>query len=55
MLERSYGSFSRSVPLPFTPDPDTLAASFRDGVLTVEIPKPDEARRQAKRIEISGG
>jgi len=54
MLERSYGSFSRSVPLPFAPDPDTLAASFKDGVLTIEIPKPAEAKREAKRVEISG-
>lgn len=55
MLERSYGSFSRSVPLPFAPDPDTVAAGFKDGVLTIEVPKPAEARREARRVEISGG
>jgi HSP20 family protein len=55
MLERSYGAFSRSVPLPFAPDPDALAAQFRDGVLTITVPKPPEAKREARRVEISGG
>lgn len=43
-VERSYGSFSRSFRLPPDADPDRLDASFKDGVLTVAIPKTEEAK-----------
>jgi HSP20 family protein len=52
MLERSYGSFLRRVPLPFDPDPETIEAAFRDGVLRITVAKPAEARREPKAIEI---
>jgi HSP20 family protein len=51
--ERSYGSFSRSIPLPSHVDEDAVSAKFKDGVLTVELPKTGEAR--GRRIEITGG
>lgn len=38
-VERSYGSFSRSIALPSEVDPDEADASFDKGVLTVTIPK----------------
>jgi HSP20 family protein len=40
-VERTYGSFSRSFRLPAHVDPEGIKASFRDGVLTVEIPKTE--------------
>jgi HSP20 family protein len=43
-VERSYGSFSRSFTLPPTAVSDDLRAAFSDGVLTVEIPKKEEAK-----------
>jgi HSP20 family protein len=50
-IERSFGSFSRSLTLPDGVDPDRIEASFTDGVLEVHIPKPEE--RKPRRISIS--
>jgi HSP20 family protein len=52
-IERSFGSFHRSLTLPDGVDPDRIDASFADGVLEVHIPKPEE--RKPRRISISGG
>jgi HSP20 family protein len=43
-VERTYGSFSRSFTLPSNAAGDRVNASFRNGVLTVEIPKSEEAK-----------
>ena len=43
-VERTYGSFSRSFTLPANADGDRVQASFKDGVLTVEIAKREEAK-----------
>jgi HSP20 family protein len=50
-IERSFGSFNRSLTLPDGVDPDAIDASFSDGVLEVRIPKP--AERKPRRISIS--
>lgn len=50
--ERSYGSFSRSVSLPFAIDPAKVDARFDKGVLKLVIEKPAEAVQKAKKIEI---
>lgn len=52
-MERSFGSFSRSLTLPEGVDADRIAASFDRGVLEVRIPKPEQ--RQPRRIEIQPG
>lgn len=39
IMERSYGRFMRTVPLPFVADPTTVTADFESGVLSVHIPK----------------
>ena len=52
MVERSYGSFARSLRLPFPVDQSKVEARFRNGVLTVTLPKPPEAQKPAQRIEI---
>jgi HSP20 family protein len=52
-IERSFGSFNRSLTLPDGVDPDRIDASFANGVLEVRIPKPEE--RKPRRISISGG
>ena len=49
-LERSYGSFSRSLTLPDGVDPDKVEARFDRGVLELRIPKPEE--RKPRRISI---
>jgi HSP20 family protein len=49
-VERSFGSFARSLSLPDGIDPDSISASFDRGVLTVTIPKPEQ--RKPRRIQI---
>jgi HSP20 family protein len=48
--ERSYGRFTRQVPLPAGADRDNAQASFTDGVLEISFPLKEEAKQ--KRIEI---
>jgi HSP20 family protein len=43
-VERTFGSFSRSFTLPPSAVADELKAGFKDGVLTLEIPKKEEAK-----------
>ncbi len=52
MRERSYCTFRRSVNLPGDIDPDKIDARFEDGVLTLQLPKSEEAK--PKRIPIKG-
>jgi HSP20 family protein len=42
--ERYYGKFTRSVSLPATVYADKVSAAYKDGVLTVEVPKAEEVR-----------
>ena len=53
LVERSYGSFSRSFQLPKNLDESKIDASFEHGVLTVRIPKA--ALPQPKRIQVNAG
>lgn len=50
--ERSYGQFYRTVPLPAGTNSDQAKANFKDGVLEVTIPLPQQEQRQGRRIEI---
>lgn len=52
LYECSYGGFSRSITLPFKADAKSIIAAFKNGVLTVTIPVPANARAKAQRIEI---
>ena len=42
--ERSYGKFQRAFTLPADVDSDKIKAEFKDGVLQVEVPKPEEQK-----------
>jgi HSP20 family protein len=53
--ERSYGSFYRSIPLPEGVDPQTVDASFKDGVLDVCFDAPRVPQQQSRQIEIRDG
>jgi HSP20 family protein len=55
LSERSYGSFQRSFSVPDGVDADKVEASFKNGVLTVTLPKTPEAQKKEKRIEIKQG
>ena len=50
-VERSYGSFSRSFTLPRDADAERLEASFKDGVLTLTIPKSEAAKPRTIAIK----
>lgn len=50
-MERSYGSFTRSVPLPCEVNVDKVDATYRNGVLQVTLPKIIEAG-ECKRITV---
>jgi HSP20 family protein len=52
LMERSHGTFSRSLPLPFAADPSQVKAAFKNGVLTVAIQKPNEVLEKQHRIEV---
>ena len=48
--ERSYGKFQRAFRLPADVDSDQIKAEFKDGVLQVEVPKPEE--QKAKQVTV---
>ena len=54
LKERRYGSFERSFRVPETVDQDKIEASFKNGVLTVTMPKAAEAQKPAKTIPVKG-
>lgn len=49
-VERSYGSFQRSFTLPTSVKHDRIEASYKDGILTIALPKAEEAK--PKQIEV---
>ena len=52
--EFSYSSFSRSFTLPLTVAADQITASYNEGILTITIPKKEEAKEKpAREIKIS--
>ena len=52
LSEMSYGQFSRTFALPEGVDRDNAKAQFKKGVLTLTLPKTEQAKTQQKRIEI---
>lgn len=54
LVERSYGTFQRALRIPYSVDPDQVRAAFRDGVLTVTMPKTREPER-SRRIQVGRG
>jgi HSP20 family protein len=51
-MERSYGSFTRSIPLPVEVDTDKVQATFKKGVLEITLPKTAKAIQETKKIPI---
>jgi HSP20 family protein len=54
-IERSYGSFSRSFSLPNTVDNEAIKAEYKNGVLTVFMPKRAESKPKQVKITTSSG
>ncbi|MBK0398449.1 Hsp20/alpha crystallin family protein [Limibaculum sp. M0105] len=55
LMERSYGRFARNLTLPFEPEADKVKATFRNGVLTLSVPKPAASRSDTRKIEVKPG
>jgi HSP20 family protein len=53
-VERSFGSFRRSLTLPEGVDPESVRASFDRGVLEVHVPKPEERKPRKVAITVGG-
>jgi HSP20 family protein len=51
LTERLYGKFQRSLTLPTAVDAEKVKASYKDGLLQVELPKAEEAK--PKQIEVA--
>ena len=50
--ERSYGRFERTIPFPTEIDAERVDAVFKNGVLTVTLPKHEKAQEKTRRIEV---
>src|SRR5689334_14537955 len=53
-VERSFGSFRRSLTLPDGVDPESVTASVDKGVLEVRIPKPEDRKPRKVAIQVGG-
>jgi HSP20 family protein len=51
-IERSYGSFQRSVSLPAGVQADKAKATYKDGVLHITVPKAEEAKPKQIKIDV---
>ncbi len=54
VIERSYGRFERAMRLPFAPAEDQIETSYKNGVLTVTVAKPETPEAKATQIPIRG-
>jgi HSP20 family protein len=53
-VERTYGSFSRSFSLPNTVNTESIKADYKNGVLTVELPKQSESKPKQVKVNVNG-
>jgi HSP20 family protein len=52
LVERSYGSFTRSIRLPNEVQSDKISASYKNGVLKVVLPKSEESKKKEVKIKV---
>lgn len=52
LVERSYGSFSRSIRMPAPVDPDKIEATYKNGILTITCPKKEEVKPKAIEVKV---
>ncbi len=53
-IERSYGTFMRSFSLPITINAEKVTADYKNGVLTLTLPKKEEAKPKTIKISVNG-
>ena len=54
-IERGYGSFQRTIPLPCEVEAEKATAEYHNGVLDITLPKAPSAKRAVHRIEVKTG
>jgi HSP20 family protein len=54
-IERAYGTFVRSFSLPDDADSNGVKAEFKDGILTVHLPKNESAKPRQIEVKVSSG
>jgi len=52
LIERRYGTFSRSIPLSQEVESDKIKASYKNGVLTIVLPKSKEAKKKEIKVKV---
>ncbi len=52
-VERTYGSFSRSFSLPNTLNAEAIGAEYKNGVLTVTLPKREETKPRQVKVNVA--
>lgn len=55
VVERSHGRYERALQVPAGIDPEAVTAGFKDGVLSITLPKPPETEPRARKISVSHG
>jgi HSP20 family protein len=53
LVERSYGSFTRSIRLPREIQNEKINASYKNGVIKITLPKTEEARKKEVKIKVT--
>jgi HSP20 family protein len=53
-IERGYGVFARNFAIPETVDAEKVNAAFKDGVLTITLPKKEVAKPRAIKVNVAG-
>lgn len=52
-IEQSYGRFERSIVLPSVVDANRVKATYREGVLEIQLPKKEEAKPKEIKVEVA--
>jgi len=55
LWERRFGSFQRSLPFPGGISEEKMTAEFKNGILTIHLPKAEEAKAKERTIPINSG